>query len=137
MKLNDTIRSTMLPESVVQAFRSDSQDWLKQFLNIYQTKNITPYIHALVAHVPQFMEIHGGIVVFTQQDLEKLNNDMTKFYFRGSNHRDKEALQQMLLKKNRITYLFDSGCRRPRLKQVCSLRAEQGHNRKTCRLQAD
>lgn len=133
MKLNRIIRSTTLSTDTIRVFKSDAREWLHQYLQIYQTKNITPYIHALVAHVPQFMELYGGIVAFTQQGLEKLNDDMTQFFYRGSNHRGQEALQQMLQKKNRLTYLCDSGFKRPKRKQVCSYCKKGGHNSRTCK----
>ena len=30
-------------------------------------ENVTPYMHAFVAHVPEFIRIHGAIVPYTQQ----------------------------------------------------------------------
>lgn len=57
------------------------------FLSVYQTKSIPPYMHLLVSHIPQFLEIYGTIAPFSQ-GLEKLNDDLTKDYFRSTNHRD-------------------------------------------------
>ena len=64
---------------------------------VYQTKHITPYIHAMVAHLPKFMQLYGRIVPFTQQGVEKLNDIYTQYYFRSTNHRELESLEQLLL----------------------------------------
>ena len=71
--------------------------------------------YAFGAHVPEFIGIHGAIVPYTQQGLEKLNDSLTQFYYSGSNHRKAEALTQMLQKANRITHLSENDCQ-----QMCS-----------------
>jgi len=54
--------------------------WVNLFLCVYQTKDVTPYIHALLNHVPEFIRLHGNLISFTQpqQGLEKLNDVSTK-----------------------------------------------------------
>ena len=42
-------------------------------------------------HVAEFMRLHGGILQFSQQGLEKYNDVMTKQYFRGTNHKGETA----------------------------------------------
>ena len=79
--------------------------WVNLFLCVYQTKDVTPYIHALLNHVPKFIRLHGNLISFTQQGLEKLNDVSTKEFQRASNHRDIEALKQMLEKRNRLEHL--------------------------------
>lgn len=54
--------------------KEDCKKWVKLFLRVYQTTNVTPYIHSLVYHVPEFIEAYGNISKFTQQGLEKLNH---------------------------------------------------------------
>ena len=44
--------------------------WVELFLRVYQTKDTTPYIHAFSKHVPQFIQLHGNLISFTQQGLE-------------------------------------------------------------------
>ena len=48
------------------------------FLSVYQTNDVTPYIHLLVSHIPQFLEMYGTLAPFSQQGLEKLNDDLTR-----------------------------------------------------------
>ena len=56
-------------------------------------------MHVLVAHIPTFLRDVGSLAKFSQQGLEKLN-DLTKDYFRSTNHKNKngEALKQIMLK---------------------------------------
>ena len=90
-------------------------------------------MHAMAQHVPEFLQLHkGNIVQFTQQGLEKLNNVSSKNYQRSSNHRDHEALKQMLQKMNRIELLRDQGYERDIRKQKCSVCKDTTHNKRTC-----
>ena len=57
-------------------------------------------MHCLAMHVSQFLELYGNIAKLNQQGLEK-QNDLTTIYFQhASNHREQEALQQILEKRN-------------------------------------
>ena len=84
----------------IDEFEESVKSWVIKFTELYQTKDVTPYIHAFSKHVPQFLRMYGNISVFTQQGLEKLNDFSTKFYQRSSNHRTFESLQQILEKHN-------------------------------------
>ena len=126
-----TLRSTEKTSHVI--FQSHATDWLKLFKEIYQTKHITPYIHLLVSHISEFLAVHGTITVFSQQGLEKLNDDVTKYYFRSTNHHDKECLKQIILKLNRLEELEDNGYGRQKLSHVCRICKQIGHNAKTCK----
>ena len=44
---------------------------------MYQTRHITPYVHAFANHVPEFLKLHGSLY---QQGLENLNDLETKEY---------------------------------------------------------
>ena len=52
----------------------DVKNWVRKFLKVYQTKNITPYIHFTFRSL-------WSIVKFTQQGLEKLNDTTTQHFF--------------------------------------------------------
>ena len=64
-------------------------------------------MHILVAHVPKFLKDIGSLAPYSQQGLEKLNDDITKDYFKSTNHRNKGALSQFMLKLNRLEELTD------------------------------
>ena len=131
-RLNSLLSSESFTESEIASFTVSAKSWRSNFLEVYQSKNVTPYMHAFVCHVPEFLRIHGAIVPFTQQGLEKLNDSLTQFFYRGSNHRDQEALTQMLQKANRITYLSEHGYQRKVEPQSCSICRKEGHNKRSC-----
>ena len=54
--------------------------WIRDFLNLsrlegYQKKNVTPYMHCLVYHVPQQIRTHGNIIKFSGQGRAHICND--------------------------------------------------------------
>ena len=63
-------------------------------------------------HTSEFLKLYGSLAPYSQQGLEKLNDDVTKVYYRGTNHRIKEALEQILLKRNRTEELAHQSCNR-------------------------
>ena len=110
-------------------FQKCSKEWIDQFTSLYQSKDVTPYMHALAFHVPEFLKLYdNNITIFNQQGLEKLN-DTTKYFQRATNHRDTSALQQILLKSIRLKHLQNSGYSRKKAITKCS---QTGHNKRTC-----
>ncbi len=69
------------PEEVtddeITLYEKQSREWVIKFTQVYPAKHVTPYIHAMFNHVGQFMRLHGSILPFTQQGLEKFNDVMT------------------------------------------------------------
>ena len=113
-------------------FDQSAKSWIHLFTSTYQSKDVTPYIHCLGMHVSQFLDLHGSIILFTQQGLEKLNDMMTIHFQRSSNHRETEAFKQMLQKRNRIEELEIEGHQRIVRTQKCSICNNYGHNKRTC-----
>ena len=37
----------------------------------YEKAKITPYIHAMVYHIPKFLKSHNSVKIFTGQGVEK------------------------------------------------------------------
>ena len=131
VKIYSVLRSTVpLNEEQVDGLQKEIQEWIILFKSIYQSKHITPYIHLLVS---QFLKMYGTIAPFSQQGLEKLNDDLTKDYFRSTNHKSNEALQQMLLKLNRLEELRDRNYVRSKSVHLCKLCKQPGHNSRTCK----
>ena len=91
-------------------------------------------MHAFAMHIPEFIHLYGNLAPFSQQGLEKLNDLTTLDYHRGTNHH-KDALQQIIKKRNRLGYLtdlkdeFDISKRR---KLCCSQCKQPGHNKRSC-----
>ena len=135
LELNKLIclSSTKLTTPTIQQYEQRARQWGRNFIDVYHTDKVTPYIHAMMNHVSEFMRIHGSIVPFTQQGLEKHNDVMTKIYFRASSHRGLQALRQIIEKRNRIEYFMDNDTKRPKKHDIrCSNCDESGHNRLTC-----
>ena len=78
------------------------------------------------------MTLHGSILPFTQQSLEKYNDVVTKDYFRSTNHKGENALRQVMEKQNQLEYLRDTGASRSKHQIKCSNCQTFGHNRLTC-----
>lgn len=72
-------------ESIIQ-LKSRIDVWFQNFLKVYQTKDATPYVHAFLNHVPEFLKKYSNIECFTQQGLEKYNDRTSKDYLRSTNH---------------------------------------------------
>ena len=120
-------------ESDPDDFERDAKDWVDKFSTIYQKKDVTPYMHALICHVPEFLrQYDGNLTIFNQQGLEKLNDVTTQYFQRGTNHHDISALQQILRKHIRLQRLQDSGYSREIHNHKCTLCKKVGHNKRTC-----
>ena len=105
---------------------------VEHFLKVYQAKDVTPYMHALCYHVPEFLSLYQNIAYYTQQGLEKYNNRASKDFFRSTNHKGVDALKQLFLKKNRIQFLEAAGYERVKNTYKCNNCSNKGHNIKTC-----
>ena len=91
------------------------------------------YIHAFMNHVSEFMTIHGSILSFNQQALEKKNDIITKTFFCASNHQKDTSLKKILEKQNRLEHFESVGIKKMKLSIIqCSNCKGQGHNRLTC-----
>ena len=96
--------ASQLTTLTIQSYEQRARQWGRDFIDVYHSDKVTPYIHAMMNHVGEFMRIHGSIIPFTQQGLEKHNDIVTKIYFRASSHRGIQALRQVVEKRNRIEY---------------------------------
>ena len=122
-----------LSDECIAEFVRRAREWGEKFVAVYQRKNITPYIHAMINHVGEFMKIHGSIIPFTQQGLEKKNDIITKTFFRSSNHQGDAALRQIVEKQNRVEHLETIGAKKVRVFDIhCSNCNCASHNRLTC-----
>lgn len=54
-------------------------------LNSPLLKNLTPYLHAAIYHLPGFLETFGNIDIYNLQGMEKLNRLLKMNYHRNSN----------------------------------------------------
>ena len=108
------------PEVNKEQMEEQCNIFLVMFLKLYPTKHVTPYMHVLRWHVPEFIELYGKISPFTQQSLEKLNDKRL------------DALKQIVMKRSRIEHLKDVGCQREKRTFRCHNCKLEGHDIKTC-----
>ena len=132
----NTLLSTR-PDKVTTArmkqFQIRSKAFVDKFVELYPAKHVTPYMHCMMQHVSEFMELHGSILPFTQQGLEKYNDLMTKDFFRSTSHRGDDSLLQIMQKQNRIEHLEGLGVKRQKKHEItCGNCRQQGHNKWTC-----
>ena len=133
----DIYKTLQLPTTLtitqLSNLKHDLTQWMSLFTCVYQTENVTPYLHVLASHIPEFLKLYGSITPFSQQGLEKLNDDITKSYFRSTNHHDISSLHQLLLKLNRIEELtFNPDCIRSKKSSVMWNMSTANHNHRTC-----
>ena len=81
-----------------------TRKWLQVFLTVYNKATVTPYMHAFVQHLHEFIHLYKDINAFNCQGLEKLNDMTTNQFFKGTN-KSENALHQILKKRNRMEYL--------------------------------
>ena len=59
-------------------FKNTIKTRFDHFRKQYQTKDVTPYIHALHAHIPEILKLYKNIAYYTQQGIEKYNDRASK-----------------------------------------------------------
>ena len=98
-------------ESLIDTFDMDSfktnlKRWLYFYKKIDTMENTSPYVHAFVFHMPEFLIRHGSINLYNCQGLEKLNDISTKLYHNSTNKNktDKKYLVQLIKKMNRMEF---------------------------------
>ena len=73
-----SVRPEQMKPDHASQFEQKARLFVTKFNDLYPTKHVTPYMHCMMNHISQFMELHGSILPFTQQGLEKYNDMMTK-----------------------------------------------------------
>ncbi|GBC44604.2 hypothetical protein GLOIN_2v1778530 [Rhizophagus irregularis DAOM 181602=DAOM 197198] len=123
------------PETDSALFAIQAKKWLDLFLTpyqgepntisfkkgLYRPKDITPYMHVLINHIPEFIKLHGhfGLAAFSCAGVEKKNHDQVSAFFRktmkdgGKGIERKSAIFEILYYENQFMYFtqqstFDS-----------------------------
>ena len=128
----DDLKLNYTSDDAISNLEDKIKKWFQKFLDLYQAKDVTPYMHSLYAHVPEFLKLYQNLAYYTQQGMEKYNDTVSKDYFRSSNHRGVSALKQLFLKKHRIQLLEAAGLERVKESYNCGNCSTSGHTIKTC-----
>ena len=112
------------PESqlndAISSFTDSAKEWINKYTTVYPLKDTTPYMHILINHVAESVKLNGNLCQFTQQGLEKLNGDITKWYFGATSLCHEAAMKQILQKLNRIRKLqFNGAKQEAKFKWTC------------------
>ena len=93
-ELYSTVTCTEPSTEMRNDYFSKAKEWVNLFISLrdkrigYKRANVTPYMHAMVYHIPRFLEDYQTIKLFTGQGVEK-NNDMARaIVLRKSNNWD-------------------------------------------------
>lgn len=94
-----------------ELFTEELRNWLKYYLQVTFNKPITPYVHAFVFHVPEFIDKFNYLNLSSTQSLEQLNSVTKGHYFRQTNRHIKNFafLKQLLEKQNRMEFIYLKG----------------------------
>ena len=87
-------------------FHNTAKIFARNLKWVVKDSSITPYIHALIFHVPQFLDMYGTIYQVNCQLVELKNNHHNAIFHRGSQKggRQSSYCRQVLQRENR--YLF-------------------------------
>ena len=61
-------------------FQTSAKKWVTEYVKLNYSKDATPYMHILMYHVCEIVNLNGAIVHFTMQDFENLNNNVSKWF---------------------------------------------------------
>jgi hypothetical protein len=56
----------------VDEIKNNCEQWVNDFIAIYQSVNVTPYIHEFGQHLWEMVKLHGDVSLFTMQGKKKL-----------------------------------------------------------------
>ena len=93
-------------EASIGQLKLELKNWLHVYDQLSQRDHITPYIHAFVFHMPQFILNFRKINLYNVQGLEKLNDLTTRYYHSSTNKQrtDNKYLLQLIQKENRMEF---------------------------------
>lgn len=87
-------------------FQDHARDWGKLFMELFYDDDLTPYIHAFVYHVPQFLQMHGTLINFNCQPVEKKNHWQSQTFHRGSQKGGKNSKYTVQVMEQETRQLF-------------------------------
>jgi len=87
-------------------FQSHARDWGKLFMELFYDDDLTPYIHVFVYHVPQFLQMHGTLINFNCQPVEKKNHWQSQTFHRGSQKGGKNSKYTVQVMEQETRQLF-------------------------------
>ena len=96
-KLYNIITNKDSTSAEVTVYFDMSKEWVNKFTSLqdklqgYKRAAVTPYMHALVYHIPIFLQEYNSVKSFTGQGVEKNNDTARNVILRKSNKVDSAA----------------------------------------------
>ncbi|KAJ7394803.1 hypothetical protein OS493_000637 [Desmophyllum pertusum] len=94
-ELLENLNKEEIDEDDITTFKAKALSWGKDMVAMsgtgpgYQhTVIITPYMHSMIYHVPVMMTKHGSLRQFSDQGVEKKNDDLRRYFNRKINRWD-------------------------------------------------
>ena len=81
--LYGTITCNKPTVEMINEYHEKAKEWVDLFLSPrdkidgYRKKNVTPYMHIMVYHIPKFLELYKTVKIFSGQGVER-NNDLAR-----------------------------------------------------------
>ena len=91
VELKEEMKTDMDHEQLEQ-FGSKTKSWVDDYYRVHTSNDVTLYMHVFAKHVKSSIEMHGNLSKFSQQTFEKLNDRITSWYFKATNHHILDAL---------------------------------------------
>ena len=88
------IITTWIPKTNPVELWTIAKSWINLFLSLngkregYEKHRVTPYMHIMVAHLPNFLKLYKSVKKFTGQGVEKNNDTARSVVLRKSNKWD-------------------------------------------------
>lgn len=103
MEIVDDLKLDYKTDQAIANLKDKMTKWFGIFLTLYRAKDVTPCMHAMYHHVPEFLKLYGNLNMYNQQGMEKYNDIASKDYFRSSNHQGVSAIKQIFLKNKEFS----------------------------------
>lgn len=111
IKAFDSQEDTSQIDEEVIGLKQDLKERWEIYILLSARDHITPYIHAFVFHIPDFIIRFRKVNLYNVQGLEKLNDLVTNNYHRSTNKQrtEKKYLLQLIKKQNRMEFYTIAG----------------------------
>ena len=96
-------------QELIPKLKIKLKKWLEAYILVPEQQSITPYIHIFCFHIPEFIQTHGNINLFSMQGLENLNSFSKINYFRQTNRNKTQFTSMLLEKMNRMNFYHLGG----------------------------
>ncbi len=70
--LIDNMQNLEKNSNQITKFQDNAKKWVRSYTKLYQSKDVTPYMHILMNHVHETVNMNGNMTKFTMQGFGKI-----------------------------------------------------------------